>query len=340
MLATRFTALAGIDVPLVQAPIAASPALAAAVSEAGALGHLSCSYAAPAEVAAFVADALARTARPVAVNVVLEWDQRERLEAALRAGARIVTTTWGDPEPLVARLREAGALWLHVAGSTEEAERGLELGCHALCAQGWEAGGHVRSDVSTLVLVPRLVDLAAAAAGPGREPVPVVAAGGVADGRGLAAVLCLGAGAAWLGTRFIACAEAPMHPRFVERLLAADSEDAARPGPFLDGWDGEHRALRTPLLRAWEDAGRPAPGARPGEGEQVATAADGRPILRYHFASPRVGVEGRIEEMALYAGQTAGLVHAVRTAAEIVREVAGEAEAVLARLAAGAGAGA
>ena len=325
MLATAFTELTGISAPVVQAPIAASPVLAAAVSEAGALGQLSCSYAPPAEIAALVADTLARTARPVACNFVLEWDQPARLEAALAAGARIVTTHWGDPAPLAPAIRAAGALWIHTAGSLEEAARGLELGCDALVAQGWEAGGHVRSEVATLALVPRVVDLAGA--------VPVLAAGGIGDGRGLAAALCLGAAGAWLGTRFVNCAEAPMHPRYQAAVAAAGTEDTARPAPFLVSWDGEHRALRTPLVRAWEEAGRPGQGARPGEGETVATTAAGKPIPRYHYASPRVGVDGRIEEMALYAGQGVGLVGEPLPAAQIVAELVREAEAALARAA-------
>lgn len=328
MLATSFTARAGIAVPIVQAPIAASPALAAAVSEAGGLGQVSCSYAPPAEIERIVADTAARTARPFAVNLVLEWDQRDRLEAALAGGARIVTTFWGDPEPLLPRLREAGVLWLHAVGSLDEARAALGLGADILVAQGWEAGGHVRSQVATLALVPRVVDLAG--------EVPVVAAGGIGDGRGLAAALCLGAGGAWLGTRFLVAAESPTHERFADLVLEADADGTARPAPFTIGWDGEHRVLRTPLVEAWEAAGSPGPGERPGEGETVAATAEGKPLPRYHYASPRDGVTGSIDEMALYAGQSAGLVTRRQPAGDIVREIAAEAEAVLARLGGGA----
>ena len=323
MLRTAFCTLAGIEVPIVQAPIAASPALAAAVAAAGALGQLSLSWTDPAAIGPLLRETATLTDRPVGVNLVLEWPQQGRLAAALEAGARIVSTFWGDPAPYAGQIRAAGALWLHAAGSVAEAEEALAAGVDVLVAQGWEAGGHVRSEVATLALVPRIVDLAGT--------VPVIAAGGIADGRGLAAVLCLGAAGAWVGTRFLAALEMPAHDRYRAAVLAADVGDTARPAPFSVSWDGDHRVVRTPLVRAWEEAGRPAAGARVGEGEVVAHAGDGRPIVRYHYASPRDDMTGAIEELALYAGQSAGLVHRLQPAGDIVRELVAEAEDVLER---------
>src|ERR1700688_4961565 len=150
----------GIDYPIVQAPIGsvAVPALAAAVSNAGAL------------------ETLARTERPFGANLVLEWDQHARLDAALDAGLRIVSFTWGDPAPYVGAVHDAGGVVLHTVGSADEARRAVAAGGDVVVAQGWESGGHVWGRVATLPLVPAVVDAVA--------PVPVIAAGGVGGGRG------------------------------------------------------------------------------------------------------------------------------------------------------------
>src|SRR4029077_9136932 len=129
--------------------------------------------------------------------------------------------------------------------------------------------------VATLPLVPAVVDAVA--------PVPVIAAGGIGDARGGAAVLALRAQAAWLGTRFLLAEEAPVHPEYRRRLLDA-SETEARwyPDLYDVDWPGAaHRALRNATAQAWQAAGCPPPGSRPGEGETIARAADGAPVVRY-----------------------------------------------------------
>jgi NAD(P)H-dependent flavin oxidoreductase YrpB (nitropropane dioxygenase family) len=157
--------------------------------------------------------------------------------------------------------------------------------------------------------------------------VPVVAAGGIADGRGLAAVLALGAQAAWLGTRFVAAAEANTHDRYRERVVAATVTDTAYTGCFDGGWpDAPHRVLRNATVDAWEQAGRPAAPDRPGEGQVVARDGRGAEVVRYTDLMPWRDLDGDVEDMALYAGQSAGLVHEVRPAAEIVASLVREAE--------------
>jgi NAD(P)H-dependent flavin oxidoreductase YrpB (nitropropane dioxygenase family) len=164
--------------------------------------------------------------------------------------------------------------------------------------------------------------------------VPVIAAGGIADGRGLAAVLALGAAGAWVGTRLLASAESEAHPRYRE-LLVASGEDATVHTKLFDlNWpDAAHRALRNATYDGWEKAGRPASGRRPGEGETVGHAADGQPILRYSDETPHATFRGDIDAMCLYCGQGVGLVRDVRPAGAIVQGMVAEAEAVLARLA-------
>jgi nitronate monooxygenase len=321
--------LLGIDVPIVQAPIggASVPALAGAVSKAGALGTIALSWTKPEDIGALVEAVRARTTRPLHANILLEWPPEARLEAALGAGVRIVSLAWGDPSAYVDRVHEAGGLLIGTVGTAEEAKRLADAGVDVICAQGWEAGGHVWGDVATMALVPAVVDAVA--------PVPVLAAGGITDGRGLAAALALGAQGVWIGTRFLLAEEAPLHPEYRQRLLVARAEDARWAADLFDrGWENApHRALRNSTRELWEAAGSPPPGERPGEGETVAARADGAPIPRYSSAMPVEGVSGEIEALSLWSGQGIGLVDRVQPAAEIVRELVEEADTVLRRLA-------
>jgi len=321
--------LFGIDVPIVQAPIggASVPGLAAAISEAGGLGTIALSWTKPEDIAGVVNDVRARTSRPFQANILLEWLPDERLEATLEAGARIISLAWGDPSPYVERVHAAGALLVGTAGTAEEAKRFADAGVDVICAQGWEAGGHVWGGVATMALVPAVVDAV--------TPVPVIAAGGIADGRGVAAALALGAQGVWIGTRFLLAEEAPVHLDYRQRLLAAKGEDAVYAADLFDGgWENApHRALRNSTRDAWEAAGSPPPGERPGEGETIATRADGKPIVRYSSAMPVAGIVGDVEALSMWSGQGIGLAGRVQPAAEIVHELADEADAVLARLA-------
>jgi nitronate monooxygenase len=322
---TSFCRLVGIDLPIVQAPVGGvtTPALAAAVSEAGGLGTLSITWRDPEALHALLRDTRALTAKPFAVNLVLAWDPAERLAIALEEGVRIVSFFWGDPTPWVDQVHAAGGLVLHTVATAEEARRAADAGVDAIVAQGWEAGGHVWGEVSTLALVPRVVDAVA--------PLPVVAAGGIADGRGLASVLTLGAGGAWMGTRFLLAKEAATHPVYREAVIAADETATAYSSLFDGGWpDAPLRTLRNSTWEGWRAAGEPPPGARPGEGDVIASGEDGRDIARYSSDAPVVGASGDIAAMCLYAGQGVGLAQRTQPAAEIVREVAEEAARVLA----------
>ena len=307
--------LLGIEHPIVQAPIgpAAVPRLASAVSNAGALGMLSLTWAA--DVASLISQTAALTSRPFGGNLVLAWDQHRRLDQALEAGLRIVSLTWGDPAPYVETAHDAGALVMHTVGSAEEARLAVGSGVDVIIAQGWEAGGHVWGTIATLPLVPAVVDAIA--------PVPVIAAGGIGDTRGVAAVLALGAQAAWLGTRFLLAEETPVHEDYRRRLIAAAETDARWYADLYNvGWpDAPHRAIRNSTAAAWEAAGRPAPGRRPGEGEEIAHAAGGEPVVRYSSALPLQGTEGDIEALSLWAGQGVTFAERVQPAAEIVAEL-------------------
>jgi NAD(P)H-dependent flavin oxidoreductase YrpB (nitropropane dioxygenase family) len=315
-LLTPFCRMLGMIAPVVQAPIggATTPELAAAVSNAGGLGTLALSWTAPGSVRDRIRATRALTDRPFGVNLVLEWDQHERLRACAEEPVAVVSTFWGDPRPYVDAIHASGALHLHTVGSAEEAGRAVEAGVDVIVAQGWEAGGRVWGTVATLALVPAVVDAV--------RPVPVLAAGGVADGRGLAAALVLGADAAWVGTRFLLAQKASVHDEWRRRIEAARETSTVYSTLFDRGWpDAPHRTLRNSTVQAWERAGRPAAPARPGEGDVVAHAPDGSRLYRYGLAPPMNGATGDVEALALYAGQSAGIVKDVLPAAAIVDEL-------------------
>ena len=310
---TPLCELLGIELPVVQAPMAAIPPLAAAVSNAGALGMLTLTWSA--DAGADVRATAALTARPFGGNLVLTEDQHRRLDQALEAGLRIVSFFWGDPGGYVAQVHDAGGIVLHTVGTAEEARRSVDSGVDVVVAQGWEAGGHVWGTIATLPLVPAVVDAVA--------PVPVIAAGGIGDARGVAAVLALGAQAAWLGTRFLLAEEMPVHEDYRGRLTAAAETESQRyPNLYSAGWpDSPHRALRNSTADAWEAAGRPPLAQRPGAGDVIGYFASGESIVRYEPAPPMTGTTGDIEAMSMWAGQSVALARQRQPAADIVAEL-------------------
>ena len=195
------------------------------------------------------------TDRPVGANLVLTEPRDDQLAAALAEGVQLVSFFWGDPAPYLARVHEAGALAALTVRSAAEARSAVDAGVDVVVAQGWEAGGHVWGDVATLPLVPAVRDAVG--------ETPVVAAGGIADGRGLAAVLALGADAAWMGTRFVASEEAAFARSYKEGVAAAAETGTVHTSLFDGGWpDAPHRVLRT----GRSSAGRPRAARRPAGG--------------------------------------------------------------------------
>jgi nitronate monooxygenase len=311
-MATPICEMLGIEQPIVQALMAAVPGLAAAVSNAGALGMVTLTWSD--DPRAVVRETAALTGRPFGGNFILTSDHHRHLDQALAAGLRIVSFMWGDPSGYIKPVHDAGGVVLHTVGSAEEARRAVASGVDVVVAQGWEAGGHVWSTVATLPLVPAVVDAVA--------PVPVIAAGGIGDARGVAAVFALGAQTAWLGTRFLLAEEMPVHEDYRRALIAAAETDPRwYPDLYDVGWpDAPHRALRNSTARAWEAAGRPPDGKRPGEGV-IAHFASGEAIVRYEPAPPMTGTTGEIEALSMWAGQGVGLARQSQSAADIVKEL-------------------
>lgn len=315
----------GIEIPIIQAPMAGvtGPQLAAAVSNAGALGTLALWRADIDALRRAVRETRAQTAKPFAVNLNMEFPQEQRLDACLDEGVPIISFFWKDPSLLVGRAKGRGAIVMHTVGTARDARRAVDSGVDVVVAQGWEAGGHVRGTVATMPLIPAVVDAVG--------NTPVVAAGGIADGRGMAAALALGASGVWVGTRFLAAKETSIHPEYQQRILAAAEDDTIySENLFNVGWpNAPHRALRNSTAIKWEAAGRPPHGKRPGEGEIIATSKSRGNVVRYQSFSPGPEVVGEIEALSLWAGQSAALVRKVQSAGDIVREINNDARKVV-----------
>jgi NAD(P)H-dependent flavin oxidoreductase YrpB (nitropropane dioxygenase family) len=308
----------GINHPVFQAPIGAiaSAELAAAVAEAGGVGHLACTWRSPDQLRELLRTVRSLTKRAYGANFVLDFPIDERLGIALEHGVPVISFFWGDGAPHLGRVKAAGAVAIQVVGSVDDARRAADAGFDLIVAQGREAGGHVRGSLATLTLVPQVVDAVG--------PLPVLAGGGIADRRGARAAIELGAVGVWVGTRFLAAREANIHADYLARVLASSGEDALYSQIFDVGWpDAPLRSLKNATTRNWEAAGRPLAPNRPGEGEILAKRADGTGIPRYHFSSPTRDVVGEASAMALYAGEAVGLVNSVAPARTIVEELAG-----------------
>ena len=322
---TPLCRILNIDTPIVQAPIgpATNPALTAAVSNAGGLGMLAFLRRDADEIRRLISGIHERTDRPFGGNFILRGLEgtEARLESCLESGVSVVSFHWDDPYEYVNRIHAADTLVMHTVGNAEDARRAVDAGVDIIVAQCWEDGGHLRGEVATMALLPRVVDAV--------SPVPVISAGSIADGRGMAAALMLGADGVWVGTRFAASEEADIDPSYKERIIKASETDTLLSKVFNGGWDAAGRALRNSTIEMWEAEGRPGDGERPGEGDVIAQGTDGARIARYASIGPYTGVTGDLEALSNWAGQGVGLVDRIQPAAEIVRELAEDAVRVL-----------
>jgi nitronate monooxygenase len=326
MLHTCICDLLGIEFPIVSAGMGgiAGAELAAAVSEAGGLGTLGLATLSPEGVQNEIAAARARTSKPLAANLLVPFLRPGIVETVADAGLAAVTFFWGNPRDYadaVNYLHRTGTKVIWQCGEAEEAQRAVEAGVDVIIAQGYEAGGHVRGQVTTLALIPEMRDAL--------PDSPIIAAGGIADGRGLVAALALGADGAALGTRFVASAESAAHPVYKERIVRAHAQDTIHTTLFDIGWpDAPHRVLRTEVVEQWERAGRPARGTRPGEDVKIVSISRAHvqvPLVNYTVMPPADFTEGEVGRLAFYAGQSCSLVNEILPAGEIVRRIAAEA---------------
>ena len=337
---TALCAELGIEQPILSVGFAAGagPELAAAVSNAGGLGVLGASGMPPDYLRDRVARTRELTGRPFGANLIVARDDEEddlaelleQQEALVDAGVSLVVLFAGDPGPFVEPAHAGGARVAIQVGSPGEAARAAAAGVDVVIAQGLEAGGHIAARTSLFVNLPTIVDAVA--------PLPVVASGGIADGRGLAAALLLGAQGVSLGTRFVASEEAFVPDEYKRRVVEAAAEDAFYSEDLYDvGWPGmPHRALKRRTFAEWDAAGRPPPGRRPHEGEPIGTHRSPyreREIPRYASYMLTPWFDGDPELGPMWAGESAALVRDVAPAGELVRRIAREADEVLGRAA-------
>jgi nitronate monooxygenase/enoyl-[acyl-carrier protein] reductase II len=311
---TPICELLNVRVPVIQAGMGGftSAELVAAVTNAGGLGTLGAASRPPEDFQRHLARLGDLTSGSFSVNHAITVIDETSFQAGLDAHPKAVTLALDHPRDYVARVHDAGALVMHQVTTVQQAEAAAEQGVDIVIAQGGEAGGY-GGVVSTMPLVPQVVDAV--------RPLPVVAAGGITDGRGLAAALMLGAQGVCIGTRFLATQESPIVDSWKQAIIGAAAQDAVKadvwndiaPGMGTTGYGTTIRALRTPFLDEWsakrEDALQQMSRIR----EELAKASEA----------------GRFHDLMIFGGQSAGAIHDLPSAADVVTKIAEEAEAVL-----------
>ena len=305
---TRITELLNIEYPIFQGGMAwvAEHNLAGAVSKAGGLGLIGAANAPSEVVREEIRKVKEITDKPFGVNIMLLSPGAEEIaKIVVEEGVAAVTTGAGNPEKYIPMWKEAGIKVIPVVASVALAKRMERYGADAVVVEGCEAGGHIGQQ-TTMSLVPQIVDAI---------QIPVIAAGGIGDGRGVAAAFMLGAEAVQMGTRFIVANESIVHPKYKERVLKAKDIDSQ-----VTGLSTGHpvRALRNKMTRTYLDMEKE--GASFEELEYLTLGS-----LR------KAVIEGNIDEGTLMAGQIAGLVCKEQSCKEMITEIIKEAEALLKR---------
>ncbi|MCX4851327.1 nitronate monooxygenase family protein [Streptomyces sp. NBC_00893] len=264
---------------------------------------------------------------PFHINLVTYFDNTELVRICAEERVPIVSFHWGHPPAdQVKQLCEAGVSVWEQVGSAGAARRAVDDGVEVVVAQGWEAGGHNYGGLPTMVGVPAVVDAVG-------DRALVLAAGGITDGRQVAAALCLGADGVWVGTRLVASREAQVHPEHHRRLIASLGEDTVLSGVFGPEWPefNPMRVQRDRVVSEWNDRLAEVPTVRD-ELEQVGTTVfqgEETVLRKFNVLPPVPATEADWEEMPWLMGQGVGLVHDIRPAGDIVREMMGQAERVL-----------
>jgi len=304
---TELCDLLGIKYPIIQGGMAwvSTAELAAAVSEAGGLGIIGAGNAPGEVVRQQIRKAKELTQKPFGVNVYyLSPFVEEVIDAVVEERVAVITTGAGNPGKHIPRLKEAGIKTIPVVAAVALAKRLEKAGVDAVIAEGMECGGHT-GELTTMALVPQIVDAV---------QVPVIAAGGIADGRQFAAALCLGARGVQMGTRFICAEECTVHTNYKQAVIGAKDRDTV-----LTGYPGHYvRVLKNKLTKEFEKLARA--GADEAEFDRLGTG-------RLRAAA----VEGDVQMGSVMAGQVAAMVSKIQPAAEIIEEVIGEARQVLAQ---------
>jgi len=295
--------------------------LVTAVSNAGGLGTLGLGRLSASQITEGIQAIRAATSKPFAVNFLAFLMSEDQFAAALAEAPPVMAFAWASPEqPLgeyYERAKAAGSLVMHMAGTVEEAARAAESGADVIVAQGSEGGGHV-GWMNTMPLVPMVVDAVA--------PIPVLAAGGIADGRGLAAALALGADGVLIGTRFLATEESPLHPNFKAAILHSDGHDTllteipdVAAGRVWPGAMARH--LRNRFIERWA-------------GQEWALRQQQKAVAKKLDDARNAG---DADNGIVYMSQDAGLISEILPAGEVIRRMTEEAAAIISGRLAGLG---
>ncbi len=303
---TRVTELLGIQHPIIQGGMAwvAENNLAAAVSEAGGLGLVGGASAPGDVIRDYIRKIREVTDKPFGVNVMLISPYADEVaEVLVEEGVKVVTTGAGSPEKYMKMWKDAGIKVIPVVSSVAMAKRMERVGADAVVAEGMESGGHI-GEATTMTLVPQVVDAVT---------IPVIAAGGIGDGRGIAASFMLGAEAVQMGTRFLVAKECTVHQNYKDRVLKAKDIDST-----VTGRSHGHpvRCLRNQMTR-----------------EYIRLEAEGKTFEELEYltlGSLRKAVqEGDVRNGTIMAGQIAGMVSKEQTCQEMIDEMIGQAETLL-----------
>ncbi len=294
--------------------------LAAAVSAAGGLGCLGLVREPVDMIREQVARLRERTDRPFAVNIIPAATDRQLLadqvQCIIELKVPVVSLFWDVNHEVVSRFLEAGIVVMYQVGSLNDAEKALAAGADILIAQGHEAGGHVRGTLGTFSLLPQVADI---------SPVPVVAAGGIVSGQGLAAALMLGAQGVWCGSAFLATTESNAHDFHKQHVIDANSDDTVHTHRYFVNWpeNAPVRVLKNAITET-------APSTTLPPTRQIGVQ-DGRPIHLYSTDSPLRGAVGELNKMPLYASQACGQINDICPAAERLEQFIDEANSVFSR---------
>jgi nitronate monooxygenase len=326
---TPVCTLLGCDYPVILAGMGgvARSELAAAVSEAGGFGFLGMVRESPALIRAEISKVRAATGRNFGVNLIPSATPVELLEAEVEAviAERVaaVTLFWDLQPRLVQRLRSAGLLVLCQIGSADEAADAVAAGADIVIAQGFEAGGHVRGRIELAKLIPEVLT---------RVDVPVLAAGGIVDGKGLGLALASGAQGVVIGTGFLATQESFAHDYHKSRIVEAQPGVTVHTDAFHINWPAGAPVRVLPNSVTRGEHGNPFAPTRLVIGEEA-----GRPIHLFSTDSPLRNMIGDFEAMALYAGEGAGRISSIPTAAQRLAAVVNEAARIRAESQTGQG---
>jgi NAD(P)H-dependent flavin oxidoreductase YrpB (nitropropane dioxygenase family) len=331
-ISTRLTARFGCQYPFACAGMAfagETADLAVAVTNAGGIGAVGVGFTPAEPLREVIREVRDRTdAQPFNVNFITFFDNAEQVRVCAEEQVPIASFHWGHPPAdQLQLLHEAGVSVWEQVGSPEAARLAVDDGVEIIVAQGWEAGGHNYGGLPTMVNVPAIVDAVGDAA-------LVLAAGGITDGRQVAAALCLGADGVWVGTRLVASREARVHPEHHRRMIEASGQDTVRSAIFGPEWPAFNpmRLQRNRVVTEWNDRLAEVPTERDGLEEVGTTAFLGKPTVmrKFNVLLPVPETTADWEEMPWLMGQGVGLINSIEPAGDIVRRMMNDAAGILA----------